>query len=133
MVEVESHLLREFCKELKENEKLWFDQLACLTALDSAAEMEVVYSLYSYVKHKSLNLKVKFAKPELPLLPELDTVSDIWATANWHEREAYDLYGIFFKGHPDMRRILLPADWEGYPLRKDYRHAEKYHGVEVKY
>ncbi|MEM6735999.1 MAG: NADH-quinone oxidoreductase subunit C, partial [Bacteroidota bacterium] len=61
------------------------------------------------------------------------SVSGIWRGANWHEREVYDLLGIKFKNHPDLRRILLPEDWEGYPLRKDYQEQELYHEIKVKY
>jgi NADH-quinone oxidoreductase subunit C len=64
-------------------------------------------------------------------LPSFQSVSNIWRTAEWHEREAYDLLGIYFEGHPDLRRILLPDDWEGYPLRKDYLAAEEYKGIKI--
>jgi NADH-quinone oxidoreductase subunit C len=65
--------------------------------------------------------------------PEVPSLSGIWKTADWHEREAYDFFGIQFTGHPNLTRILLPADWEGHPLRKDYVEQERYHGIKVKY
>ncbi|MEX0602057.1 MAG: NADH-quinone oxidoreductase subunit C, partial [Bacteroidota bacterium] len=65
--------------------------------------------------------------------PHIQSVSGVWGTANWHEREAYDLIGIVFDGHPDLRRILLPYDWEGHPLRKDYKVPEFYNGMKVPY
>jgi NADH-quinone oxidoreductase subunit C len=66
-------------------------------------------------------------------LPIIPSVSSIWRSADWHEREAFDMYGIQFEGHPDMRRILCPDDWEGYPLRKDYEPAELYKGLKIKF
>jgi NADH-quinone oxidoreductase subunit C len=66
-------------------------------------------------------------------IPQIPTVSSIWKTADWHEREAFDLMGIEFVGHPDLRRILLPEDWVGHPLRKDYQVQDYYHGIQVKY
>jgi len=63
--------------------------------------------------------------------PEIPSVAEIWRTANWHEREAWDLFGIVFTGHPDLKRILLPDDWEGHPLRKDYKTQETYQGITI--
>jgi NADH-quinone oxidoreductase subunit C len=76
----------------------------------------VVYHLYSLTSKERLRLKVPVEEKD----PKVDTVSSVWATANWHERECWDLMGISFNNHPDLRRILMPADWEGHPLRKDY-------------
>jgi NADH-quinone oxidoreductase subunit C len=96
--------------------------------------MEIVYNLYSIPYNSQLTLKVELIrnKADEPL-PELPSVSHIWRTADWHEREAYDLMGIKFSGHPDLRRILLTADWQGHPLRKDYQIQETYHGIKVAY
>jgi len=125
----------QVCKELYENEQTYFDSLSCLTGVDNGSEvntLEVIYNLYSipYNHHLMLKVILQRNQPE-ELLPEVPTVSYIWKTAEWHEREAFDLVGISFSGHPDLRRILLPADWEGHPLRKDYENLEEYHGIKV--
>lgn len=125
-------ILKRVCEILYRNENCYFDMLSCVTGLDNGAEantMEVIYNLYSIPFDKSLMLKVVLDRAQA----EVDSLVDIWRTADWHEREAYDLYGIRFIGHPDLRRILLPADWEGYPLRKDYKHQEYYRGIKVEY
>ncbi len=85
--------------------------------------------MYSIPKDKHLSVKVILDRVE----PEIETVTNIWGGANWHEREAFDLYGIRFIGHPDLRRILLPADWVGYPMRKDYDEDNQYHGMTIKH
>jgi len=117
---------------LHENEQLYFDSLSCLTAIDSGADsdaLELAYNLYAIPYDHHLMVKTVISKAK----PEIDSVIEVWQTANWHEREAFDLMGIKFKGHPDLRRILLPADWEGHPLRKDYQEQTYYRGVKVKY
>lgn len=119
---------------LRDSEGLYFDQLSNLTALDNGPQggsMEVIYQLYSIPYQHSLTLTIKLSRPELPALPSVPSLSSIWYTANWHEREAYDLMGIHFEGHPDLRRVLLPADWEGHPLRKDYKDLDTYHEIKV--
>lgn len=124
--------IAEVCLFLRDTENLYFDYMSCLTGLDNGPEkntMEVLYHLYSIPYDHSLVLKVVADRTN----PEVPTVSNVWRTADWHEREAFDMYGIKFSGHPDLRRILLPADWEGFPLRKDYEEQEYYHGIKVKY
>lgn len=124
--------IRDVCEFLQSDPDCFFDMLSCLTALDNGPEagtMEVVYNLYSipFDTHLMLRVVIPRDKPEVP------SVTPVYRTANWHEREAYDLFGIRFTGHPDLRRILLPADWEGHPLRKDYHHQAYYRGVKVEY
>lgn len=129
--------LREICLFLRDCDKTYFDSLSCLTAIDNGQEagtMEVNYNLYSIPFNLHLLLRVVVKRnAEGEALPAVPTVSDIWRTAGWHEREAYDLLGINFEGHPDLRRILLPHDWQGHPLRKDYTTQEYYHGMKVDY
>jgi NADH-quinone oxidoreductase subunit C len=118
-----------YCRDTPE---LAFENLMCLAALDWPAEdpprMEVVYTLFSYAHEHRYTLKVHVSREE-PVLPSIEGV---WRAANWHEREAYDMFGIVFSGHPDLRRILLPDDWQGFPLRKDWEDPEFYNGMRVK-
>jgi NADH-quinone oxidoreductase subunit C len=104
---------RAVCQRLRE---LGFEYLNCLSGADWRTHLEVVYDLSSLREPAKVHLRVKVSR-EAPVVP---TVSDLWRAADWHERECYDLFGVRFDGHPDHRRILLPEDWVGYPLRKDY-------------
>ncbi len=128
--------LTEVCRFLRDDEATYFDFLSCISAVDdgiAAGTFTVVYHLASIPYKQQLTLKVRIANDRHPdQLPALPSVSSVWRTADWHEREAFDLMGIFFENHPDLRRILLPDDWEGYPLRKDYQEAETYHGIAIK-
>ncbi len=111
--------LREAAAVLKEAPEAAFDFLACLTAVDrwpSEPRFEIVYHLRSLSAGHRLVVKVRLPG-DFPAAP---SVTDLWAAADWFEREAFDLLGITFTGHPDLRRLLLPPDWEGHPLRKDY-------------
>lgn len=112
--------LLEVCTFLKDDPDLAMDFLMVLTAVDYPPDrIEVVYDLYSYTHHHRLGLKLDTNRQQ----PQLPTVSHIWRTAEWHEREVWDLFGVEFTGHPDLRPILLPEDWRDlYPLRKDFTH-----------
>ena len=136
-VVVKTDLLLPICQELYSNSTTYFDYLSCLTAVDNGLEintLEVIYHLYSIPFEQHFIIKVILPRfGENQTLPSVESVSSIWKTANWHEREAYDLMGITFLNHPNLRRILLPADWEGHPLRKDYEEQQYYHGIQVKY
>jgi NADH-quinone oxidoreductase subunit C len=121
-----SHVV-DICRYLKAQPDLAFDFLEDLTATDHPKEnlIRVVYHFYSY-RHRHLFV----AKVELDRSkPEVDTVETVWKAANWLEREVYDLFGVTFVGHSDLRRIMLPDDWIGTPLRKDYVEAGGYQGV----
>lgn len=114
--------LVEICRFLKDDPSLSFEMLMDLTGVDllglkpAAGRFEVVYHLYSLSKAHRIRLKVELPEQD----PKVATVVPLWKSALWMEREAYDLYGIGFPGHPDLRRILLYPEFEGYPLRKDY-------------
>jgi len=128
--------LAAVCLFLRDHEETYFDFLSCISAVDNGVEagsFSVVYHLASIPHQHQLTLKVTVENDRrLDNLPVVPTLSGVWRTADWHEREAFDLMGIYFDGHPDLRRILLPEDWEGYPLRKDYEEAETYHGIAIK-
>ena len=115
---------------LRDERDLAFDTLHCLSGVDYPKEekMEVVYHLSSLKHRHWIVLKVETPREGA----KVPTVERGWRTANWHEREAYDLFGIVFEGHSDPRRILLPDDWEGHPLRKDWVWPEEWHGIPVK-
>ena len=127
---VKAVAINPVCLFLRDEDSLQFDSLSCLSGVDFDKDnLAVVYHLYSYVHNHKLTLKVIVPKSE----PKVPTVSDVWATADWHEREAYDMFGLIFENHPDLRRILCPDDWEGFPLRKDYKVQEFYKGMKVPY
>jgi len=110
--------LHEVVTFLRDDPELEFAMLASLCGVDflpREPRFEVVYHLLSITHNLRIVLKVQLHEERA----EVDSVVDVWPTANWHEREAYDFYGIKFLGHPDLRRILLPDDWVGWPLRKD--------------
>jgi NADH-quinone oxidoreductase subunit C len=142
---VEPADLVDVCRFLRDDPRLRFELLNCISGVDYLEldpkkapkagfdpHIEVVYHLSSFTHRHRFVLKVilprwKDNKPEdLPVVP---SVVSIWRTADWHEREVYDLSGIWFTGHPELRRILLSEDWVGHPLRKDYEFPLEYHGI----
>jgi NADH-quinone oxidoreductase subunit C len=107
------------CEFLKDDPETGFDFLSFVCAVDylpREPRFEVVYQLYSTKTHKRFRLKTRIGSQDATV----PSVTSLWPTADWHERETFDLMGISFQDHPDLRRILLPADWVGHPLRKDY-------------
>lgn len=132
--------IAEVARFLASDSEWHFDFLNNLSAVDGGKKdpaFTVVYHLSSLTKGLRCVLKCRMEKPEEQgeetVLPSLPSVTPIWRSADWHEREAFDLMGIFFEDHPDLRRILMPTDWEGHPLRKDYEDMKSYHGIKVAY
>jgi NADH-quinone oxidoreductase subunit C len=119
--------VKEVSRFLKEDPRLSFDVLMCLSGVDYKEKFAVAYHLHSLKNRHVIGVKA-FLPRETPSLP---TVDDVWPAANFQEREAFDLFGIAFTGSKDLRRILLPEDWEGHPLRKDYKYPDFYHGIKV--
>lgn len=142
---VESGDLVEVCQFLREDPSLRFELLNCISGVDycepdpkKAAKagfephLEVVYHLSSFTHRHRLVIKLilpRWKGDKAGDLPEVPSVTSIWSAADWHEREVYDLSGVWFTGHPDLRRILLSEDWVGHPLRKDYEFPLEYHGI----
>ena len=121
--------IAEACLVCRDDESLRFDSLMSLGAVDNGERLAVVYHLHSMALGHKVALRVDLPRTE----PSVPTAEGVWKTANWHEREAADLMGIVFEGHSDPRPILLPEDWEGHPLRKDYVVQEYYKGMKVPY
>jgi NADH-quinone oxidoreductase subunit C len=126
-VHVDASHWRELAELLKNDPALQFDWLACLTGVDYAADdrLAVVVDLWSSVHNHTFAVKVFVGRGDA----KVPSVTDLWPAANWHEREAFDLVGIHFIGHPNLTRILLADDWLGHPLRKDYVFPRQVHGI----
>jgi NADH-quinone oxidoreductase subunit C len=117
----------EVCRFLRDDPELKFEVLSDLTAVDRPKEnkLEIVYHLYSYALRHQIVLKVDVPRDD----SHAPTMEGVWKAANWFEREVFDLFGIIFDSHSDLRRIMLPEDWVGHPLRKDYVEQEEYDGI----
>jgi NADH-quinone oxidoreductase subunit C len=115
--EVAPERITQVCQWLKD---AWqFERLSTVTAVDwpeRDARFDVVYHLHSIARNERLRLKCRVGGEA----PEIDSVTSVWRGADWYEREVFDLFGIRFRNHPDLRRIMMPEDWQGHPLRKDY-------------
>lgn len=128
-IQIYSEHWKEIAQLIKTESELEFDSCQCITGVDFGIEqdLEVRYNFHSMkLKHKvEIRIAVARKKPSIP------SVEQVWRVADWFEREVYDMYGIRFKGHRDLRRMLLPDDWKGWPLRKDYKTPNIYNGMKV--
>ena len=140
--------VHDVCRWLRDEPDVRFDLLNCISGVDYfqpdekkakkidwEPHFEVLYHLSSLTHKHRLVLKVTLPRWKDGVqgqLPEVPSVTGLWSTAIWHEREVFDLSGVHFVGHPDLRRILCPEDWEGHPLRKDYEMPTEYHGIKAK-
>ncbi|MFU8813038.1 MAG: NADH-quinone oxidoreductase subunit C [Balneolaceae bacterium] len=129
-IKVPASVIKDAAKFLRDDDQLQFNTLMCLSGLHYPKENElgVAYNLHSTCLGHSLAINVRVSEEQ----PDVPSVEQIWKTAGWHEREAYDMVGVRFTEHPDLRRILCPYDWEGHPLRKDYVQQAFYRGVTTK-
>jgi len=124
---VDPQAIVEVCRYLRDDPELKFEILSDLAGLDLPKDnkIQVVYHLFSYSRRHQAVIKVDLPREN----PNVSTMEGVWKAANWMEREVFDLFGVVFEGHSDLRRILLPEDWVGYPLRKDYVEQEEYDGI----
>ena len=146
IISIDPLLINKVGAFVRDNEELKFDSLMVLSGVDDAngtkikdedgvdvisgGSLSVYYHLHSTNLNHKITLKVSTQREN----PQVESIYNIWRTSDWHEREAFDMFGIIFLNHPDLRRILMPYDWEaGYPLRKDYKNPEFYQGMKVPY
>lgn len=122
--------IKEIALQLRDHPRYQFDSLMCLSGVDyNDGKLGVTYHLDSTILKHKVTLKTLVEKDQ----PHVESLAMVWRCADWHEREAFDMYGILFDNHPDPRRILMPDDWEGHPLRKDFKVPEFYRGMKVPY
>src|SRR5262249_20987020 len=144
-IAVEAGDLFDICRFLRDDPRLCFEFLNCISGVDYLEpdakkapkagfepHLEVVYHLSSFTHKHRFVVKVilpRWKDGKTGELPEVPSVTSLWRTADWHEREVYDLSGVYFTGHPELTRILLAEDWQGHPLRQDYEYPLEYHGI----
>jgi NADH-quinone oxidoreductase subunit C len=128
-VELKAEQWFDIATFLKEDPNLSFDQLECITGIDlgEEASLQTRYNLHSMEYRHKIEILISHDRKE----PKVASIEKIWRIGDWFERETYDMFGIVYEGHRDLRRILCPDDWEGWPLRKDYEGQESYHGIVV--
>jgi NADH-quinone oxidoreductase subunit C len=135
-METEPGNLIRLLEVLYRDNVFWCDYLQSITAehlSGSPDKIQIHYHLESLTKGWKVQVICSQELPESGALPEFPSLASIWEAAAWHEREAAELLGIHFIGHPDLRKLLLPSDWNGYPLRKNYKPDEQYHGLKIRY
>jgi NADH-quinone oxidoreductase subunit C len=125
-ITVEAESILEVCQHLKSSSDFDFNVLQVITGTDYTDRLELSYILASFTKNLEVILKVKLPRGDKNNLPKIQSVTSVWSAANFQERETFDMIGVDFTGHPDLRRILCPYDWDGHPLRRDYIVQEKY-------
>ncbi len=129
-IRINEQRVREVCLFLRDEPLFQFDYLMCLSGVDyNNGQIGAVYHLWSMVHKHKITLRSNCPKEN----SHIQSLSAVWGTANWHEREVYDMFGIVFDEHPDLRRILCPDDYPGHPLRKDFKVPEFYNGMKVPY
>ena len=128
-IEINGSQWLEIATFMRDNPELSFDQLECITGVDIGEEsnLKSLYNLNSIEHRHKVEIVINHDRKK----PVVSSVEQVWRIGDWFERETYDMFGISYKGHRDLRRILCPDDWEGWPLRKDYEGQESYHGIVV--
>lgn len=125
VIQVVADSLRDVCLFLRDDPAMQFDFLRLISGVDRKDCLSSVYHLFSYSLGHAVVIRVDISREQ----PTVPTVTDLWPAAEWHEREAFDMMGIIYEGHRNLKRILLPDDWQGFPLRKDYAAPAEYNGL----
>ena len=128
-IEIDGSQWLKIATFMKENPNLSFDQLECITGIDTGdgGNLQSRYNLHSMEQRHKVEIVINHDRKN----PKVSSIEQVWRIGDWFERETYDMFGIIYEGHRDLRRILCPDDWEGWPLRKDYEGQESYHGIVV--